>query len=173
MLRAVRVAYSVSAAAGGRSPWAPLKQGGAILRKSRFRVGIAVLAVGALGVGMATSSASASKSARAAAAAAGIAHAKAALAAAAGVPKFTLKAPSFDIKKIKGKTIFDIPVTSAVPYVVSVDLAAQAVFQSYGAKWVEYTNQGTPTQWTAGISQAIAQHAASDAFWSTVQLIST
>ena len=49
--------------------------------------------------------------------------------------------------------------TSAVPYVVSVDLAAQAVFQSYGAKWVEYTNQGTPTQWTAGINQAIAQHA--------------
>jgi len=130
------------------------------LRKSRFRVGAAVLAVGALGVGMATSSASASKtSARAETAAAGIAHAKAALAAAAGVPKFTLKAKSFDISKIKGKTIFNIPVTSAVPYVVSVDKAAQAVFESFGAKWVEYTNQGTPTQWTPGINQAIAQHA--------------
>ena len=48
---------------------------------------------------------------------------------------------------------------SAVPYVVSVDQAAQQLAQKYGAKWVEYTNQGTPTQWTAGINQAIAQHA--------------
>ena len=63
------------------------------------------------------------------------------------------------MSKVKGKVIFNIPVTSAVPYVISVDKAAAAVFQKYGAKWVEYTNQGTPNEWTAGINQAIARNA--------------
>jgi len=131
------------------------------LRHTRFvRAGVAALAVGSVSVAMATTSASASRpNARAAAAASGVAHAKAALAAAGALPVFKLKAPSFDMAKIKGKTIFNIPVSSAVPYVVSVDEAAQKLAQSFGAKWVEYTNQGTPTQWTAGINQAIAQHA--------------
>lgn len=90
----------------------------------------------------------------------GVAHAKAAIAAAEALPTFKLKAPSFDIKKIAGKTIFNIPVSSAVAYVASVDQQAQKIAQQYGAKWVEYTNQGTPSQWTAGIQQAISQHAA-------------
>ena len=76
------------------------------------------------------------------------------------VPEWNVPgATPFDMTKIKGKVIFNIPVTSAVPYVVSVDQAAAQVAKKYGAKWVEYTNQGTPTQWTAGINQAIAQHA--------------
>ena len=54
------------------------------------------------------------------------------------------------MSKIKGKVIFNIPVTSAVPYVVSVDKTAAAVVQKYGAKWVEYTNQGTPNEWDGG-----------------------
>ena len=91
--------------------------------------------------------------------AAGVAYAKQQIAAATAVPTFKLKAPAFDMSKVKGKVIFNIPVTSAVPYVISVDKAAAAVFQKYGAKWVEYTNQGTPNEWTAGINQAIAQKA--------------
>jgi ribose transport system substrate-binding protein len=91
--------------------------------------------------------------------AAGVAYAKQQIAASTAVPTFKLKAPAFDMSKIKGKVIFNIPVTSAVPYVISVDKAAAGVVQKYGAKWVEYTNQGTPNEWTAGINQAIAQHA--------------
>ena len=106
-----------------------------------------------------TSSANGSKPAASAAAASGVAYAKAQLAKAAALPTFKLKAPKFNMSKIKGKTIFNIPVSSAVQYVVSVDQAAAKLAQSFGAKWVEYTNQGTPTQWTAGIDQAIAQHA--------------
>jgi ribose transport system substrate-binding protein len=89
----------------------------------------------------------------------GTAAAQANITAYSALPKFTLKAPSFDIHKIAGKTIFNIPISSAVPYVVSVDQQAAALAKKYGAKWVEYTNQGTPTQWTAGINQAISQHA--------------
>jgi ribose transport system substrate-binding protein len=131
------------------------------LRHSRIvRVGAAALAVGALSVAMATSSsASSTRQTARAASAAGVAHAKAALAAAGAIPTFKLKAPAFKMSGIKGKTVFNIPVTSAVPYVVSVDQAAQKLVESFGAKWVEYTNQGTPTQWTAGIDQAIAQKA--------------
>jgi ribose transport system substrate-binding protein len=88
-----------------------------------------------------------------------VAYAKAQIDAATAVPTFKLKAPAFDLSKIKGKVIFNIPVSSAVPYVISVDKAAQAVVQKYGGKWVEYTNQGTPNEWTAGINQAIAQKA--------------
>ncbi len=89
----------------------------------------------------------------------GVAYAKAQIAAALAIPTFKLKAPSFAMSKIKGKTIFNIPVSSAVTYVASVDQEAAKLAEKYGAKWVEYTNQGTPTQWTAGIDQAIAQHA--------------
>ena len=88
-----------------------------------------------------------------------MAYAKQQIAAATAIPTFKLNAPAFDMSKIKGKVIFNIPVTSAVPYVISVDKAAAAVVQKYGAKWVEYTNQGTPNEWTAGINQAIAQKA--------------
>ena len=106
-----------------------------------------------------SSAASSSNPTASAASAAGVAHAKAAIAAATALPKFVLKAAKFKMSGIKGKTIFNIPVTSAVPYVVSVDQEAAKLAASFGAKWVEYTNQGTPTQWTAGIQQAIAQHA--------------
>jgi ribose transport system substrate-binding protein len=86
---------------------------------------------------------------------AGVAHAKAALQAASAIPAFKLKAPAFDMSKIKGKVIFSIPLTSAIPYVVDVDKQGADIAKKYGARWVEYTNQGTPTEWTAGINQAI------------------
>lgn len=79
--------------------------------------------------------------------------------AAEAVPKFTLHAPAFDMSKIKGKLIFDIPTSSEVPYVVEVDQQAQKIAQQYGAKWIEYANQGTPTEWAAGINEAISDHA--------------
>ncbi len=142
-----------------------------MLQKSRFRAGIAaVICVGAVmllaacGSSSSSSSSSASSSGSSGSSSSssgsdGVAYAKKQIAAAEAIPTFKLKAPSFDMTKIKGKVIFNIPVTSAVPYVVSVDKAAAQVAAKYGAKWVEYTNQGTPTQWTAGINQAIAQHA--------------
>ncbi len=142
-----------------------------MLQKSRFRAGIAaVICVGAVvllaacGSSSSSSSSSASSSGSSGSSSSssgsdGVAYAKKQIAAASAIPTFKLKAPSFDMSKIKGKVIFNIPVTSAVPYVISVDQAAAQVAKKYGAKWVEYTNQGTPTQWTAGINQAIAQHA--------------
>ncbi len=89
----------------------------------------------------------------------GIEHAAAQIAAASENPEFTLEAEPFDMNAIAGKTIFNIPNSSAVPYIVAVDEEAKKVAESYGAEWVEYTNQGTPTEHTAGVEQAISQGA--------------
>jgi ribose transport system substrate-binding protein len=88
-----------------------------------------------------------------------VAYADAALAAARAVPAFTLTAPKFDMAKIAGKKIFNIPISSQIPYVVAVDQSAEKIAKKYGATWVEYTNQGSPTEWASGIAQAISQKA--------------
>lgn len=87
--------------------------------------------------------------------AAGVSAAAEAVEAAGADPEFTLDAPAFPMKDVRGKTIFNIPNSSAVPYVQAVDEESAAVAQRYGATWVEYTNQGTPTEHSAGIDQAI------------------
>jgi ribose transport system substrate-binding protein len=89
----------------------------------------------------------------------GVDYATAQIEAASSDPEFLLDAPAFDMNGIAGKTIFNIPNTSAVPYIVSVDEEAAKVAETYGATWVEYTNQGTPTEHSAGIEQAISQGA--------------
>jgi ribose transport system substrate-binding protein len=75
------------------------------------------------------------------------------------VPTFTAPGPAFDAHKAAGKTIFNIPFSSSVPFLVTVDKAIQAEAAKYGIKVVEYTNNGTPTEWGRGIQQAINQKA--------------
>jgi ribose transport system substrate-binding protein len=75
------------------------------------------------------------------------------------VPEFTLDAKPVDASKAKGKTIFNIPVSSSIPYVAETDKQAQALAKQLGINWVQYNNQGNPTQWASGINQAISQHA--------------
>lgn len=75
------------------------------------------------------------------------------------IPKFILKAPPVDLSKVKGKTVFNIPEASTIPYVVATDQQMKQVAQAHGVKFIEYANQGNPTQWAQGINQAIQQHA--------------
>ncbi|QEC48442.1 sugar ABC transporter substrate-binding protein [Baekduia soli] len=75
------------------------------------------------------------------------------------VPVWKVDAQPFDVTKVKGKTIFNIPVSSTVPYVAAVDKQMQKVATEQGVKWVQFANQGNPTQWAAGINQAISQKA--------------
>jgi ribose transport system substrate-binding protein len=90
---------------------------------------------------------------------AGVEYATAQIAAASVDPEFTLEAEPFDMSGIAGKTIFNIPNSSAVPFIVAVDEEGAALAERYGATWVEYTNQGTPNEHSAGIDQAISQRA--------------
>lgn len=73
------------------------------------------------------------------------------------IPEFTLKAEPVDISKAKGKTIFNIPVSSTIPYVAATDAQMQKVAEEHGVKWIQFKNEGNPTQWAAGINQAINQ----------------
>ncbi|WP_432542994.1 sugar ABC transporter substrate-binding protein [Kineococcus sp. SYSU DK002] len=91
--------------------------------------------------------------------AAGVSAAAAAVEAASADPTFELQAPAFPMRDIAGKTIFNIPNSSAVPYVQAVDEESAAIAERYGATWVEYANQGTPTEHSAGIDQAVSQGA--------------
>jgi ribose transport system substrate-binding protein len=73
------------------------------------------------------------------------------------IPEFTLDAEPVDISKAKGKTIFNIPVSSTIPYVAATDAQMQKVAEEHGVKWIQFKNEGNPTQWAAGINQAINQ----------------
>ncbi|MPQ99125.1 substrate-binding domain-containing protein [Modestobacter sp. I12A-02628] len=73
------------------------------------------------------------------------------------VPAFELEAEPFDITAVAGSTIFNIPSSSQVPYVVEVDAEGAELAERFGATWIEYDNQGSPTQWAAGVEQAVNQ----------------
>jgi ribose transport system substrate-binding protein len=89
----------------------------------------------------------------------GLAYATAQIEKFSADPEFTFDAEPFAMADIAGKTIFNIPNTSAIPFIVTVSEETQKVAERYGATWVEYTNQGSPTEHTAGIDQAISQGA--------------
>jgi ribose transport system substrate-binding protein len=77
-----------------------------------------------------------------------------------GIPRFVPPGPGFDAsRKLRGKRIFEIPITSEVPFVAAVERGMRQAAGEVGAKLVVYPNQGQPTQWAQGIATAIAQHA--------------
>jgi ribose transport system substrate-binding protein len=88
---------------------------------------------------------------------AGVTAATAAVEAASVDPEFTLDAEPFAMSGIAGKKIFNIPNSSAIPYIQAVDEESAAIAEKYGATWIEYTNQGSPTEHSAGIDQAVSQ----------------
>lgn len=89
----------------------------------------------------------------------GTAYAAAQIEAASADPKFLFTGEAFDMSKIAGKIIFNIPNTSAIPYIEAVDLEAQELAESYGATWIEYSTAGLPTEHSAGVDQAINSNA--------------
>ena len=89
--------------------------------------------------------------------AADLAYVKAQIAKAKAIPKFTSPGPAFDAKKAAGKTVFNIPIASQIPFVNTIDKAMQAVAKKIGVKFIEFPTQGQPSQWVTGINQAIAQ----------------
>jgi ribose transport system substrate-binding protein len=67
--------------------------------------------------------------------------------------------PAFDIKKAKGKTIFNIQESSANPFTQALTTSMKAAAAKAGMKLVDYPNQGQHTQWIQGMNAAIAQKA--------------
>jgi hypothetical protein len=73
-----------------------------------------------------------------------------------GIPKFAPPGPGFDAsRKLQNETIFEIPITSEVPFVTAVERGMRQAAGVVGAKLVVYPNQGQPAQWAQGIATAI------------------
>lgn len=89
----------------------------------------------------------------------GTKYATAQIEAAMKSPKFEAQGPAFDASKAKGKSIWFIPNTSTIPFVVAVQKAFASVSDKVGTKLTVWPTTGKPTEWVQGIEQAIAQKA--------------
>lgn len=75
------------------------------------------------------------------------------------VPQFVPPdGPPFDASKLKGKTVFSIPLSDGIPFCVSLEQSQAKVAKMLGIKYISYANQGNPAQWVAGFNEAIARH---------------
>lgn len=76
------------------------------------------------------------------------------------IPEFVPPGSQFDAAgEVGGKTIFEIPITSEVPFITAVEEGMRQAAEVVGAELVVYPNQGEPSQWAQGIRTAIAQKA--------------
>jgi ribose transport system substrate-binding protein len=117
----------------------------------------ATLVVGAtVTAGLMTTRASAVPSSKSASSAE-VAYAAGQIAKYKKIPTFQFRGKPFAARKARGKTIFTIPISSAIPYILQTDRLMQKVAQRYGVKWIEFPNQGQPSQWVQGMDQAIAR----------------
>jgi ribose transport system substrate-binding protein len=92
--------------------------------------------------------------------AAGLAAARAQIDRFHAMPVFVAPGPAFDaVLRLRGKTVFEIPITSGVPFIAAVEGGMRKAAARVGAHLVTYPNQGNPGEWAQGIRTAIAEHA--------------
>lgn len=126
------------------------------LRRTTTALSVAASAF-ALVVSGCGSSNSSSNDTTSASAGSDVSYAEAQVAKYEAVPAFTFKGAPFDASRAKGKTIANIPLTTAVPFIAGVDSAMKSVSQRLGINMIEYPNQGQPTQWVQAMNLAIAK----------------
>lgn len=71
-----------------------------------------------------------------------------------GLPKFTAPGPPIDISKVKGKSMFVIPLVPN-PFNESIQNTMRSIAQRTGVRFTLYPNQGQASQWVQGMNQAI------------------
>ncbi|MBJ7600610.1 sugar ABC transporter substrate-binding protein [Candidatus Nephthysia bennettiae] len=74
-------------------------------------------------------------------------------------PTFMPPGPAFDASKAKGKLIFNIPFSSELPFNKITDDTMATVAKQAGVQFINYSNQGQPSQQLQGIQTAIARKA--------------
>ena len=89
----------------------------------------------------------------------GVDQAKAEVQKAEAMPHFVAPGQSFDMGKLKGKHVWIITSTLAVPFVATIAHAAEAAAEEAGLKTTLFDGKGDVTEWNRGMSQAVAQHA--------------
>jgi ribose transport system substrate-binding protein len=71
-----------------------------------------------------------------------------------GLPTFTAPGPQVDISKLKGKSMFVIPLVPN-PFNESIQNTMRDIAQKVGIRFTLYPNQGQASQWVQGMNQAI------------------
>src|SRR4051794_17357787 len=72
------------------------------------------------------------------------------------IPRFIAPGPPFGARQaVKGKSLFVIPASSAVPFVQTISNNMRAVGKQVGLRYIEWPNQGHPSQWAQGMDSAI------------------
>lgn len=72
-------------------------------------------------------------------------------------PTFTAPGPAFDASASAGKTIFYIPLNSALPFDTLMAEGAEEAATEVGAEFVLFSNQGKPAEWVQGMNSAISR----------------
>ena len=122
-------------------------QEGGVVKRLNFRWALLGVAVAAGVFVMASSSATPSN----------VAYATGQIVKYKKIPTFEYRGKPFNAKAGAGKTIFNIPIASYIPYIVQTDQLMAKLAARYGYKFTEFPNQGQPSQWVDGMNQAIAQ----------------
>jgi ribose transport system substrate-binding protein len=89
----------------------------------------------------------------------GLAEAKAEVEAAMQKPKFVPPGEAFDISKLKGKHIWIITSTMAVPFVATIAHGVEEAARVAGIETTLFDGKGDVSQWNRGMAQAVSQHA--------------
>ena len=74
-------------------------------------------------------------------------------------PHFVAPGEPFDMSKLKGKHVWIITSTLAVPFVATIAHAVEAAAKVAGIETTLFDGKGDVTEWNRGMSQAVAQHA--------------
>jgi len=75
-------------------------------------------------------------------------------------PQFAAPGDAFDAAaKMKGKTLWSIPASSAVPFVANIQNYEQDIAKQVGVGFERWANQGQPAQWVQGMQSAINRNA--------------
>jgi ribose transport system substrate-binding protein len=74
-----------------------------------------------------------------------------------GVPGFEAPGPPFDASKVAGKSIFEIPLSSTIPFIAAKSKEMKKVAERFGIDYTTWENEGTPPEWVRGMDQAIAR----------------
>jgi ribose transport system substrate-binding protein len=86
----------------------------------------------------------------------GAAYAEQQVAQYRSVPAFKAPGPPVDVSKVKGKSVFVIPLVPN-PFNQSIQNTMQYLANKAGIKYTIYPNQGLVSQWVQAFNQAIAQ----------------
>lgn len=125
------------------------------MNKLKMRMGVALIAIVALGVTAAVAGASRHGSAD------GVARAKAEVMKYQGLPGWTAPGAALDGKAIaKGKTIMLIPYSTQIPYNAAFNQAATKYAKKVGFSVIDYPTAGLPDQWRRGIQLGISKKVA-------------